>query len=73
MVKIENGCLPKFPEIAYQYKVECPNCHKQYVVLDRSGSLIKPSIVCPYCGFYEKSPIEKALDKLLKIILWPFW
>ena len=73
MYKLENGCLPRshWPVFARQYKMQCPNCPKSYVVLDRSGDLITPPIVCPYCGFREKSLIEKAVGKLLKIILWP--
>jgi len=78
MDKIGNGCLilpPRLPEVPHQYDIKCPSCHKSYVVLDRIGSLITPcpsTITCPYCDFREKTQIEKTVDKLLKVILWPF-
>jgi len=78
MDKIENGCWipqPRLRGIPRQYDIKCPNCNKSYVVLTSSGNLIIPcpsTITCPYCGFREKTQIEKAAEKLLEIIKWPF-
>jgi len=76
MHKLENGCIPRcpLPVIPRQYKVQCPKCRKSYVVLDRSDSMAISRIVCPYCGFYKKTLVDKAVDKLWEKLkdLWPF-
>ena len=39
----------------YDYTANCGNCHKEYRKKCTINTGITPSMICPYCGVYNKA------------------